>query len=60
MRPEYNKFTLNMTPDLEKLLKAVEDSPQDSPERDRAKQALGQYVYRVYDDLRPMDEDQLG
>lgn len=49
----YPKFTLLMKPELEKLLKAVKDSKQDSPERDRAKQALGQYVYRIYDDLIP-------
>jgi hypothetical protein len=59
MKPEYRKLTLYMTPELERLLKAIEDSPQDSPERDRAKQALGQYVYRVYDDLAPDQEDML-
>jgi hypothetical protein len=49
----YPEFILYMTPELEKLLKAVHDAPQDSPERDRAKQALGQYVYRAYDDMIP-------
>lgn len=58
-KTEYPKLTLYMTPDLEKLLKAVKDAPQDSPDRDRAKQALGQYVYRVYDDLAPDQEDML-
>ena len=62
-QPEYPKFTLYMTPELEKLLNAVrhavKTTPQESPERDRAKQALGQYVYRVYNDLNPDQEDML-
>lgn len=51
----YKKFTLYMTPELDKLIQAVTKTPQDSPERDRAKQALGQYVYRVWDDMIPDD-----
>lgn len=78
----YAKFTLLMTPELEKLLKAVKQANEranrayqqaktepkggdgfsqenvdwlmgfERAEKE-AKAALGQYVYRVYDDLIP-------
>jgi hypothetical protein len=52
----YPKFTLYMKPELEELLQDVKNAPQDSSLRDRAKRELGQYVYRVWDDMQ-VDED---
>ena len=52
-----HKFTLTISPLFKELIKAVESSPQDSPQRDRAKQALGQYVYRMWDDYVNDEDD---